>query len=625
METRRIYQFEGVTLDLETMRLRRDGQDVALEPKSFYLLEFLILHRGRVVTKEEIFRAIWKDVVVTDNALTRAITQIRKALNDDSRNPRFIETVPTVGYRFLAALASSAAIRPTGSEPATMAVQLEPSRTRWIRTEAGRIAALVAAICVAVAAVGGWLAHSMYSPGIHAMAVLPLENVSGDPKQDYFAEGTTDELITQLARIPNLRIADLKSAGQGGPAQKPLRQVAEELHVDAIVEGSVLRSGDQVRINARLIDVKDDKHLWAQSFEGNASDILELEDDVAGEIASHARLALTNEPATAPKESRQINPAAHDAYLRGLYFYDRRDLAKSADAFQAAVDADPKYAAAYAGLAKALVGKSVFGITDQNEAIARASAYAHKAIDLDPGLDEGYTALGFLDVNYTWDWASAESTLHKALQLNPNNACTHMVYAIYLDNMSRTADAVEQMRRAVELEPLSFYMARHLGSTLYFNRQYDEALSELKRAKEMQPGSTDVVNKWLAWIYEKKGMHDESVRYDLVALSEILPEAEIAQLRSIYQREGWEAFWRARLGISYHPLNRGCDGYDAGSIYVRLGDHDKAFDALGDAVQHRCFWMSQLVIDPLFDGIRNDPRFRTLMQQVNLPPDVIQR
>lgn len=623
METHRVYRFEGFTLDLETMRLRRDGQDVALEPKSFYLLEFLILHRDRVVSKEEIFRAIWKDVVVTDNALTRAITQIRKALNDDPRNPRFIETVPTVGYRFTAALEPASAQSPAGQPPESPA-PAERS-TRQPVSKAVRVALLAVSICAVIAASGGWwLAHSARSLDIHAMAVLPLTNVSGDPKQDYFAEGTTDELVTQLARIPNLRIADLNSTRQDGPTQKPLRQIAAELHVDAIVEGSVLRSGDNVRINTRLIDVRNNKHLWANSFEGNAANILALEDEVAAEIASHAKLALTNDPASPQRGNGQLNPAAHDAYLRGLYYYDRRDPIKSAEAFQAAVEADPNYALAYAGLAKALLNKG-FGHGSINEMAAKCTEYAQKALALDPNLAEGYAALGLLDVTYTWDWASADRNLHKALGLNPNSTATIVAYAMYLDNMNRPEEAVEQMRHAVELEPLSFFMARHFGSTLYFARRYDEALQQLQHAGEMQPELPDVVDNWLTWIYDKKGMHDESVSSDLRFEAQYYPESAIGQLRSIYQQQGWRAYWRARLGYVHDPQRGGCAYYETSTIYTRLGERDRAFADLEKAVQGRCFWITQLAIDPLYDGIRDDPRYKALMREVNLTPDVVRQ
>lgn len=615
METCRVYRFDGITVDLDAMRLRRDGKDIAVEPKSFYVIELLILNRSRVVHKEEIFRAVWKDVVVTDNALTRTMTQIRKALNDDPRHPRFIETVPTVGYRFIGALV------PANAEPGSSRAGVKESAgSGALFGRTLRIALVAGCLCIAVAAAWWWRAHAMRSPTIRAMAVLPLENLSGDANEDYFADGTTDELITELARIPNVRIAALNSMGGRKEAQMSLRQIADQLHVDAVVEGSVLRSGDQVRINARLVDVRNDRHLWSESFEGKADDILGLEHKVAQEIASHAELAVEPQSASDSGSNRKINPAAHDAYLRGLYYYDQLSVGKSAEAFQAAVNADPTYAAAYAGLAMATMSTSFGDPVKPKDVAPSAIAYGHKAIELDPKLGQGYIALGYIDVIYTWDWPSAEGNLVRGLELSPNDTQGALAYSVYLDSVGRTDDAVKQMQRAVEIEPLSFFMVHHLGSALYFARRYDEALSQLQHAREMESPDNDIVDSWLSWAYEKKGMYDEAVKSDLSVLAYALSPAEITRLRSTYEKRGWKEYWQARLELMPGERETPCSFYESGVGSIRLGDRDKAFEALNQAAERRCFLMAYVMVDPLLDDLRADPRFPKLMARMNLPP-----
>lgn len=457
---------------------------------------------------------------------------------------------------------------------------------------------------------------------MRAMAVLPLENLSGDAKQDYFAQGMTDELVTELARIPNLRVVTLDADGK--KAQKPLREIAADLNVDGVVQGSVARSGDLVRINVRLTDVRNAKNLWSTSVEGSAENILRLEDELAAEIASQTRLAFAPQPSGTPNGAKKVNAVAHDAYLRGLYYWDRREVKESAEAFRSAVNADPNYAEAYARLSVATVFNASREDTNWNDAIPMASALARKSIELDPKLGEGYFALGFIDVAYTWDWTSAERNFEKGLALDPNDAPGLMMYSLYLDAVNRPGEAVETMRRAVAIEPLSFYMARHLGSTLYWARQYDEATKQLQLAKQMQSEGPDVVDNWLSWIYEKKGLHDQAVKYDLLSGEHVVPQSTLDRLRSTYEREGWKPYWEARLELSHQLGDEGCDPYESAVLEVRLSERDRAFQDLARAIQNRCFAIQAIAVDPMLDGLRGDTRFRTLLAQMNLPVTRVQ-
>ena len=319
---------------------------------------------------------------------------------------------------------------------------------------------------------------------IRSLAVLPLDDLSPGTREEYFADGMTDELITELAPIPGLRVVSRTSVMQDKGARKSLAQIARELEVDAIVEGSVVRSGDRVRITAQLIDARSDKHLWAQSFEGPLGDILSLQDNVAREISLQTSSVLTPAARTEMTNARHINPEAHDAYLRGLYFIQRRDGDLAASYFRKAIALEPEYGAANAGLAEALVTQYVASGKRGAEIMPVAIAAARRAIELDPYSGEAYTALGAIDTNFLYDWNAAEQNLRKGIELSPSSSDAETWYAVYLTSVGRPAEAVNAMQRAITLDPLSFWANRLLGSMLYYSRRYDESLVALKRASE---------------------------------------------------------------------------------------------------------------------------------------------
>jgi TolB-like protein len=368
---------------------------------------------------------------------------------------------------------------------------------------------------------------------VHSLAVLPLQNLSGNPNEEYFADGMTDALITELAHTPNLRVVSHTSVMQDKGKKKPLRQIASELGVDAVVEGSIVRSGDRVRVTVQLIDARGDRHLWAESFEEPMIDVLALQDEVVREIAIQTRAVL------APSQNvhhEQINPAAYNAYLRGLYLLNQRETDKSVIYLRQAVSLDAFYAAAYAGLAEALITVSVGGTRPAEQ--AEALAAARRAIQLDPGSGEAYAALGFVELNYGKDWAAAGRDLERGLALSPSNSLAEMQYSIYLDAMGRPEDAVAHMRRAVQLDPLSFLMTRHLGSVLYFAHHYDEALFYLHHAIEMEPTKLVYAAGWITRSYEVNHRYDEAERSDLMDLGTYEAAATLPPLRSAYQRGG---------------------------------------------------------------------------------------
>jgi TolB-like protein/Flp pilus assembly protein TadD len=550
-----------------------------------------------------------------EHSLNAAVKRLRAALSDSAEQPRYIETQARRGYRFIAPLDSVGALaQALGNVP--------PASVE--RTQAGltvRSWSVVATIALCIVGLLGWGWHRWLNrpiaspiPVIRSLAALPLENLSGDPSQEYFADGMTDELITELARIPTLRVVSRTSVIQEKAPRKPLRQIGRELNVDAVVEGSVARSGDRVRITAQLIDVRNDKHLWAQSFEGPISDVFSLEDSVAREIASQTRVVFTPAARTNVSDNRRIDPAAHDAYLRGFYFLQKREMDTSSAYFQKAISIDPQYAPAFAGLADALHAKWFNG-SSSAEVMPAALAAAKRAIQLDPNCGEAYTALGSIETNYEWNWAEAGRNLERGVALSPNSSDAEHWMAIYLDAVNRPEEAVTHMRRAQELDPMSFLMNRHLGSTLYYARRYDEALYHLQHAREIEPGKLGLVDSWASWIYEKKGMQDEAVNANLSSLHGI-PKINIDHLRSIYKRDGWKAFWRARV-VAMQPYANGyCWPWDLGISYLRIGDRDLAFSQLNKAADQRCIWIGRMKVDPLLDDIRTDKRYSDLLRRV---------
>jgi TolB-like protein/DNA-binding winged helix-turn-helix (wHTH) protein len=605
-----IFRFDRFQADDTAFRLIADGAPVSLEPKALRLLLYLIQNRGRLVRKQELLDAVWGDAAVTENALTRSVGLLRKTLDDDSREPRFIETVPTAGYRFIAQVDTVANDEPTTSQSFPPATSSPLTHTSLTPRSYLRLAAIVVA-CFASLAIAWLLIARHHSAPIRSLAVLPLVNLSGDPSQEYFADGMTDELITELARIPNLRVVSRTSVMADKSSRRPLPDIARELDVDAIVEGSIVRSGDRIRITAQLIDARTDRHLWAQSFEGPASDVLSLQDSVAQQIATEARFVLA-----APSPRAPVNPAAHDAYLRGRYFFNKQDLSHSLESFQHAIALDPTYASAYAGYASALDAASTFGVGLPEQLMPKALAAAQRAIQLDPQNGEAYTALGSVQTIYEWDWTPAEQNLTRGISLNPNDSIAEFKYAVYLDAVGRPQDAVTHMRRALQLDPLSFVVNRRLGATLYLARQYDAALAQLQRAAEMEhlPASID---NYMSLINEQKGQHDEAVQHDLVALHEEQPQLDIAALLGVYQQHGWQPYWRARTRALLNTSAQPCTAYEIGIDDLRVSELDHAFDSFQHALDSHCFYMTLIRVDPLFDSVRHDSRYAALLKRMH--------
>jgi TolB-like protein/DNA-binding winged helix-turn-helix (wHTH) protein/Tfp pilus assembly protein PilF len=636
------YRFLDYDLSETDFCLSREGQRIALEPKALRVLTLLVSRAGRLVDKQELLESVWPDTFVEENTLTRTIAILRRQLGDTSRDSKLIETVPTRGYRFIATveiMPSPATVPspvPSGQTehpmvPSETVVEVasvadsQASEVSLPKSKAGnpKLRWLLFAVCLGLAAILClWIRHRLLhaEEPIRSLAVLPLDDLSPGTREDYFADGMTDELITELARIPGLRVVSRTSVMQDKGTRKSLAQIARELSVDAIVEGSVARSGERVRITAQLIDARSDRHLWAQTFEEPAGDILSLQDNVAREIALQTSSVLTPAAQAGLTNAKHVNPEAHDAYLRGLYFIQRRDGDLAVSYFRKAIALEPYYGAANAGLAESLVTKVLAQGETAAAIMPSAIEAAERAIRLDPYSGEAYTALGAIDITYLYDWNAAEKNIRKGIELSPSSSDAETWYAIYLTSVGRPAEAVNAMQRAVPLDPFSFWANRLLGSMLYYSRRYDESLVALKRASEIAPDKFELVEGWNSGIYEIQGRYSDAFAADLKdGASELSPQ-DIDSFRSAFATGGWKAYQEARVKFLLPRSMSECHMNPLAMSYVRFGNLTEAFRWFNRELDNRCGrTVFDLSSDPRLDKIRQDPRFTALLHRVNLP------
>ncbi len=630
-------RFGVFELDLRAGELRKHGLRVRLQEQPFQVLAMLIEHPSEVVTREEIQKKLWPaDTFVDfDQGLNKAINKLREALGDSAESPRFVETVARRGYRFLAEVkvADPAPVR--SLEPATQPHPAAETRDRpdlagklampkhLLPPLAWKISGFV--LLLLMTSLVTWKLHSWNRPPpvIRSLAVLPFESLSSDASQDYFADGMTDELISDLGQISALRVISRTSVMAYKHARKPLPQIARELNVDAVVEGTVLRSGDQVRIAAQLIEASADKHLWSQSYEGELRDTLALQNKVAKAIAGEIRISLNPQEQAALKNVKVVNPEAYVSYLKGRYFWNKRtaDGLKVALAyFNQAIEEDPKYAPAYSGLADtyALLADWEYGVMTPKEALPKAKAAAIKALELDSALGEAHNSLAFcLDV-FDWDLDSAGKEFRRAIELNPGYATAHHWYAWHLSVLGRNEEAIAEMRKAENLDPLSLIINADLAELLVIAHSYDESIRQSRKTIEMDPNFALAHNQ-LAQAYLPKYMHDEAIRelQKAVQLSGGSPTC-IANLARAYVASGKRSEavkllsdLKKRSSPSYS------DASEIAVIYVALGDTDQAMNWLEKGYEER--FNPSVLLRPGFDPLRSDPRFQDLVRRIGLP------
>jgi len=637
------YEFEPRTGELrkQGIRIRFDGQPVAI-------LLMLLNRPGELITREELQKKLWPADTFVDfeHSLNAAVKRLRSALNDSADTPRFIETVPRRGYRFIApvegvlpALATDSTdqLAPAANGEAIELIVEKPAaevpapsgpraqwRTLWLASIA--CAFLVASLVGFNA--GGlrqrFLGRSDPS-AIRSLAVLPLENLSHDSEQEYFADGMTEALTTEVAQISALKVISRTSVMQYKGTKKSLPQIARELGVDAVVEGAVQRSGDKVGITVQLIYAPSDRHLLAKSYERGLRDVLALQREIAHAIADEIKAKLTPPEKVHLASARSINPEAYDAYLRGRYYQNQRTeegLKRSVEYFEQAVAKDQASALAYAGLSDSYSLLGNHGYLSPRQASPKAEAAAVKALAMDDTLAEAHTALAFVKTNYDWDFSTAEREFKRAIELNPGYPRAHSWYAAYLNGQGRIDEALAEIKRALELDPLSVYENTNLGWYLHKARRYDQAISQFQMTLEMDPHRLQA-HLWLGEAYESKEMYGEAIAefQRAIGVDGGSPPslAALAHAYAVSGKRGQALRLLSRLKELELSKQEYVSAYDLAVIYTGMGEKDQALKSLERACDQRDGWIALwLKTDPRLDPLRADQRFAILLRRIGL-------
>jgi TolB-like protein/DNA-binding winged helix-turn-helix (wHTH) protein/Tfp pilus assembly protein PilF len=652
-----IFRFGPFEAKTRARDLSKNGTPLRLRGQPFAILELLLNRAGEVVTREEIRQKLWPADTFVDfeHGLNTSIKKLRQALCDSATEPRYIETIPRLGYRFIAPVEATdelKAKKPAAVVEAVSGVAVAPGSSTAVIEEgsedavsqagAGRPrlhlflapAVLVLALAALVFNVAGArtrlfaLFRSTKSASVAvasaprplpSIAVLPLQNLSNNSDEDYFADGMTDELTTDLAQFGSLRVISRTSAMHFKGASKTAPEIGRELGVDTLIEGTVQRVGDRVRIRVQLIDSASDRHLWARSYDHDLKDVLVLQSSAARDIAQEVegKVSPLAEPRTAGLNP--VNPGAYEAYLKGRYFWNKRTedgLKKSIDYFEQAISQDPKFAAAYAGMAGSY---SILGsdVLPARLASTKAHVAASKALELDPRMAEGHAELGLVEFYYDWNWARSGQEFRRAIELNPNYATAHQWYGYYLAAMTRFPEALEEAKKAQQIDPLSLSINTTLAGRYRDLRQFGEAIDLNRRTLEMDPNFVPA-HIALGAAYEDQGIWSQAISeyQKAVDISQDSP-ITLASLGSAYGHLGdREAARKVISRLQDASKNHYVSAFDMATVFAALGDPDNAFHWLEKAYAQRESQMAFLNITRRMDPLRSDPRFANLLRRM---------
>jgi len=621
----KVYCFGPFRLDPAERLLLRGQVPVRLSPKAFGALTLLVENRGHLLEKDELLKQVWPDTFVEESNLAQHISLLRKALQEGEAGARYIETVPRRGYRFVAEVQeidgrSSQADRPAAAPVADPAPAAGFWNPRWF--------ALGGVVVLALLLIE---ARSLWHPGpatpapIRSLAVLPLQNLSGDASQEYFADGMTEALITDLARIPDLRVISRTSVMRYKDSHKSLPQIGQELGVEALVEGAVVRSGTRVRITAQLVRAASDQHIWAESYERDLADLVALQGEVSRSIAGQIERQISPHRFVQLASSRKASPQAQEDYLKGRYFWNQRTRAgylKAIEYFQQAATADPQFAPAYAGLADAyaLLGSLPDTTIPRETAMPKAKDAALTALRLDDSLADAHTSLAFVEMHYEWKFAEAEQQFQRALALNPNYSVAHQWYAFDLVALGKPGEAVAEMKRALASDPLSPIISTDLAEMLYFDRKYDEALQQARATADLHPDFS-MAHRMLERIYNQKHLFAQAIAEGRRAVALNQDDAwMLLELALTYELAGKIPEMKACLRKATLLSRSGAlpDGDIVIQIYSNLGEKDLAFSAMERAFRRHEGGFILLNAEPGYDSLRSDPRFQQFVRRVGL-------
>jgi TolB-like protein/Tfp pilus assembly protein PilF len=567
-------RFGVFDLDLRAGELRKRGAKVKLQQQPLQVLQILLENLGEVVSREQLQSRIWPADTFVDfeHGLNNAIRRLREALGDSAETPHYIETLARRGYRFI-----------------------------------GHVEGVPAAV----------------SCTTRSLAVLPLENLSHDPEQEYFAEGLTEALITTLAKINDLRVVSRTSIMAYKGARRSVREIARELGVDTIVEGTVLRAESRVRITAQLIDAPGEMHLWAESYERDLRDVLALQAEMAQAIAREVQVKLTPQEEAHLGQVRTVDPEAYAAYLRGRYHWNRRSgegCGKAIRCFQQAIDSDPTYALAYAGLADCLSVLGVCSMVGPEDGFGKAKGLALQALERDPNLAEGHASLAFAKMWYDFDFASAEKGFKRSIELNPSYVTARTWCGILLSVVGRNQEAYTEVERSIRLDPCSSPVHFCMGIVHWAGHRYDQAIEQFDKAIELEP--TNALAYGLqADTYLRKSLYDSAIKgYQKSIQCSQGASSFIAALGEAYARQGnTEAAETTLEQLRSLAKQRYVTPYIVARLNLALGRKDQALDCLQTAYRGRDSFMVFMKVDPLLDELRAETRFEDLLRRMNFP------
>lgn len=593
-----------------------------IEPKVMQVLVYLAARPGEVVSKKELKKSVWEDSYVTDDVLTRSISELRKALADDPKNPGVIQTIPRGGYRLIAQVTpiEEAPPVPQAPDPPVTPMSPVPGSDRR-RSWTNRNWAIVLLVALAGLAFVAWIAVTRRdSPAVRSLAVLPLKNLSADPEEDYFADSMTEALISDLANIGPLQVTSRTSVMRYRGTVKSVAEIARELKVDALLEGSVMRVGNRVRISAQLVNARTDTNMWSASYERDFRDLLILQKEVARAVADEVKVTLSPTERERLSSAESLDPDAYQAYLRGRYFWNQRtreSMERAVDYFQLAAARVPGFSLAYAGLADAYNLLGHYGFWPPERAFPQARAAAEKALELDKSSAEAHASLALVSLNYERDWTAAERALRKATELKPNYATAHHWLALCLLGLGRNGEAIREAEQAQQLDPVSLATNTFLAQCLLLSKQYDRAVVQSRETIRLHPDSAPA-RIILAEALWRQGRVPEALQ-------------EIERVKRIWQDDP------AKIRVTEHVIagnparaldevrgyvksNQGTcpDPMFCAEAYALAGQVDTALQYLGKAFERRESRLLFLAIDPTFTNLRGDPRFVELLRRMGL-------
>jgi TolB-like protein/DNA-binding winged helix-turn-helix (wHTH) protein/Flp pilus assembly protein TadD len=618
-------------IDLGSGEVHKSGLKVPLQEQPFRLLAMLLERPGQVITREEVRAGLWPTdtFVGFDESINTAIRKLRVAFGDSADNPRFIETVSRGGYRFIAPV-EPAQIPPASPGKVAEATPRYSSKHRFRLVVLAASAVLITAAALVGLNVAGRRDRIFARKSelhIQSLAVLPLANLSGDSQQEYFADAMTEALISELGKVDKLRVISRQSVMQYRASDKSLQKIARELNVDAVLEGTVERSGNRVRVTVRLDQVAPEGQLWAKQYNRDLHDLLRLQDEIAQSVTDEIQVRLTPQERARLATSRVVDAEAQDDYLRALHFHHRssekseQDLLTAIGYFKQAIEKDPNYGLAYAGMAYTYIdlGNPQGGNHPPTETLPLARAAATRAVDADPLLGEAHFVLA-QTLEYDWNWSEAEHQYQLALELSPNYAPAHVEYGRLLQALGQNKEAMKQMAYAVELNPIDLETRDIVGYVTYAARQYDSAIAYFAELNASYPGERDDFG--LGWSYRGKKMYPEAIaalRRDLVR-SQRRP-ISVASLASVYglagkKREALKLIAELKEKSEQHHISASV----LAEAYSGLGEKEEAISWLERAYDEHDQGMVYIKAYPGWDALRSEPRFQALVSRMNFPP-----